>query len=188
LAEVRLEHPVFVHIHTTKNIMSHFSDIRTQLVHSQALLKALEALGFVVESVEIQPAMKQQELEAIALHYRNSFRDSSKAHVVARHEQLLNQTTAIGFLWNAEAKAYDLQCDPYELRYSELGKTWGYYGSRDAEIQQFLSHRIQMEHDHAYVRLQYPPDQFIITENKIDNGIQLTIKPKTQFVNIGSAI
>jgi hypothetical protein len=168
--------------------MSHFSDIRTRLVHSQALLKALEALGFVVESVEIQPAMTQRELDAIALRYRNSFSDSSKAHVIARHDQLLDQTTAIGFLWNAEAKAYDLQCDPYELRYSEFGKTWGYSSLRDAELQQSLSDRIQLSHDHAYVRLQYPPDQFIITENKIDNGIQLTVKPKTQFVNIGSAI
>jgi hypothetical protein len=168
--------------------MSHFSDIRTQLVHPQALLKALEALGFVVESVEIRPAMTQQELEAIALRYRNSFSDSSKAHVVARHDQLFEQTTAIGFMWNAEAKAYDLQCDPYELRFSELGKAWGYYGSQDAEIQQSLSHRIQLEHDHAYVRLQYPADHFIITENKIDNGIQLTIKPKTHLVNIGAAI
>jgi hypothetical protein len=168
--------------------MSHFSDIRTRLVHPQALLKALEALGFVVESVEIQPQMKQSELNAIALQYRNSFSDSSKAHVVARHEQLLHHRTAIGFLWNAETKAYDLQCDPYEWRYSELGKTLGHQSLEDAEIQQSLSDRIQLEHDHAYVRLQYPPDQFIITETTIDSGIQLTIKPKTQFVNIGSAV
>jgi hypothetical protein len=168
--------------------MSHFSDIRTQLVHSQALLKALEALGFVVESVEIQPQMKQSELNAIALPYRNSFSGSSKAHIVARHEQLLNHRTAIGFLWNAETKAYDLQCDPYELRYSEFGKTWNYYSLRDAELQQSLSDRIQLSHDHAYVLLQYPTEQFIITENTIDSGIQLTIKPKTQLVNIGSAI
>jgi hypothetical protein len=168
--------------------MSHFSDIRTQLVHSQALLKALEALGFVVESVEIQPEMKQRELTAIALRYSNSFSDSSKAHIVARHAQLCDQRTAIGFLWNAETKAYDLQCDPYELRYSELGRSWGYFSLQDAEIQQSLSQRIQLEHDHAYVRLQYPPDQFIITENKIDNGIQLTVKPKSQLVNIGTAI
>jgi hypothetical protein len=152
--------------------MSHFSDIRTQLVHSQALLKAMETLGFVVESVEIQPEMKQRELEAIALRYSNSFSDSSKAHVVARHAQLCD----------------DLQCDPYELRYSELGRNWGYFSLRDTELQQSLSQRIQLEHDHAYVRLQYPPDQFIITENKIDNGIQLTVKPKSQLVNIGTAI
>jgi hypothetical protein len=168
--------------------MSHFSDIRTRLVHPQALLNALKALGFVVETVEIQPDMTQQELESIALHYRNSFSDSSKAHVVARHDQLLNHRTAIGFLWNAETKAYDLQCDPYEWRYSEMGKNWGYLGLRDDAIQQSLSDRIQLEHDHAYVRLQYPSDQFIITETTIDSGIQLTIKPKTQLVNIGSAI
>jgi hypothetical protein len=168
--------------------MSHFSNIRTQLVHPQALLKALEALGFVVESVEIQPEMKQRELQAFCLTYYNTFSASSKAHVVARHDQLLTQRTAIGFLWNAETKAYDLQCDPYEWRYSELGKSWGYLGLQDDAIQQSLSDRIQLEHDHAYVRLEYPPDQFIITENTIDNGIQLTIKPKTQLVNIGSAI
>jgi hypothetical protein len=168
--------------------MSHFSDIRTQLVHSEALIKALEALGFVVETVEIQPAMTQRELNAIALPYRNSFSDSSNAHVVARHEQLLNQRTAIGFLWDAKTKSYDLQCDPYEWRYSELGKTWSYSSLEDAEIQQSLSDRIQLSHDHAYVLLQYPTEQFIITENKIDSGIQLTIKPKTQLVNIGSAV
>jgi hypothetical protein len=168
--------------------MSHFSDIRTRLVHPQALLNALNALGFVVETVEIQPGMTQQELESIALHYRNSFSDSSKAHVVARHDQLLNHRTAIGFLWNAETKAYDLLCDPYEWRYSELGKSWGYLGLQDDAIQQSLSDRIQLEHDHAYVRLHYPPDQFIITETTIDSGIQLTIKPKAQLVNIGSAI
>jgi hypothetical protein len=168
--------------------MSHFSDIRTRLVHPQALLNALKALCFVIESVEIQPAMTQQQLESIAIHYRNSFSDSSKAHVVARHDQLINHRTAIGFLWNAETKAYDLQCDPYEWRDSELGRNWGCQTLEDAEIQQALSDRIQLAHDHAYVRLQYPPDQFIITENTIDSGIQLTIKPKTQLVNIGSAI
>jgi hypothetical protein len=168
--------------------MSHFSDIRTRLVHFQALLNALNTLGFVVESVEVQPDMTQQELESIALHYCNSFSDSSKAHVVARHDQLDNHRTAIGFLWNAETEAYDLQCDPYEWRYSELGKSWGYLGLQDDAIQQALSDRIQLEHDHAYVRLQYPPDQFIIAETTIDSGIQLTIKPKAQLVNIGSAI
>jgi hypothetical protein len=168
--------------------MSHFSSIRTRLVHPQALLNALKALGFVVESVEIRSDMTQRELDAIALSYRNSFSDSSKAHVVARHDQLCDRKTAIGFLWNAETKAYDLQCDPYEIRYSELGRNWGYFSLRDAELQQSLSDRIQLEHDHAYVRLQYPSDQFIITENTIDNGIQLTIKPKTQLVNIGAAI
>jgi hypothetical protein len=168
--------------------MSHFSNIRTRLVHPQALLNTLKALGFVVESVEIRPDMTQRELDAIALRYYNSFTDSSKAHIVARHDQLVNNRTAIGFLWNAETQAYDLQCDPYEWRDSELGKSWGYLSLEDDAIQQSLSDRIQLEHDHAYVRLQYPSDQFIITENTIDNGIQLTIKPKTQLVNIGSAI
>jgi hypothetical protein len=168
--------------------MSHFSDVRTRLVHPQALLKALKAMGFVVESVEIQPEMNQRELQAFCLTYYNTFSASSKAHIVARHDQLCDRKTAIGFLWNAEAKAYDLQCDPYEIRYSELGRNWGYFSLQDGELQQSLSDRIQLEHDHAYVRLQYPSDQFIITENTIDNGIQLTIKPKTQLVNIGAAI
>jgi hypothetical protein len=69
-----------------------------------------------------------------------------------------------------------------------LGTNWEYQRLNDAEIQRSLNQRIQLEHDHAYVRQQYPPNQYIITENKVVNGIQLTIKPKTQLVNIGSAV
>jgi hypothetical protein len=168
--------------------MSHFADICTQLTNALTLRQALEHLGFQVEAVEVPPNLSQRELNQIALHYRNSFSDTRKAHLIARHSELRQQNTAIGFLWNAATKTYDLQCDPYELRYSDLGKNWEYQRLDDAEIQRSLNQRIQLEHDHAYVRQQYPPDQYIITENKVDNGIQLTIKPKTQRVNIGSAV
>jgi len=168
--------------------MSQFADIRTQLTDALALRQALEHLGFQVEAVEISPNLSHRELNRIALHYHNSFSDTRKAHLIARHSELLQQSTAIGFLWNAATQTYDLQCDPYELRYSDLGTNWEYQRLDDAEIQRSLNQRIQLEHDHAYVRQQYPPDQYIITENQVDNGIQLTIKPKTQLVNIGSAV
>jgi hypothetical protein len=168
--------------------MSHFTDIRTQITNPLALQQGLEQLGFQVEAVEISPALSQQELHRLALSYRNSYSDTRRAHLVARHPQLLQQRTAIGFLWNIETQAYDLQCDPYELRYSDLGKTWQYQKLTDALIQQSLNQRIQLHHDHAYVRQQYPADQYLITEHEIDNGIQLTIKPKMQQVNIGAAI
>ena len=168
--------------------MSHFADIRTQLTDALALRQALEHLGFQVEAVETSSNLSQRELNQIALHYRNSFSDTRQAHLIARHSELLQQSTAIGFLWNAATQTYDLQCDPYELRYSDLGTNWEYQRLDDAEIQRSLNQRIQLEHDHAYVRQQYPPDQYIITENQVDNGIQLTIKPKTQLVNIGSAV
>jgi hypothetical protein len=102
--------------------MSHFADIRTQLTDALALRQALEHLGFQVEAVEIPPNLSQRELNQIALHYRNSFSDTRQAHLIARHSELLQQSTAIGFLWNAATQTYDLQCDPYELRYSDLGK------------------------------------------------------------------
>jgi hypothetical protein len=168
--------------------MSHFTDIRTQITNPLALRQGLEQLGFQVEAVEISPSLSQQELQRLALSYRNSFSDTRRAHLIARHPELLRQRTAIGFLWNAATKSYDLQCDPYELRRSDLGKNWMYQQLNDAEIQRSLSQRIQLEHDHAYVRQQYPSDQYIITESQLDNGIQLTIKPKTQQVNIGAAI
>ena len=168
--------------------MSHFADIRTQLTDALALRQALEHLGFQVEAVEIPPNLSQKELDEIAIRYSNSFSDTRQAHLIARHSELRQQSTAIGFLWNAATKTYDLQCDPYELRYSDLGTNWQYQQLNDAEIQRSLNQRIQLEHDHAYVRQQYPSDQYIITENKVDNGIQLTIKPKTQLVNIGSAV
>ena len=168
--------------------MSHFADIRTQLTDALALRQALEHLGFQVEAVEIPPNLSQKELDEIAMCYCNSFSDTRRAHLIARHSELLQQSTAIGFLWNATVKTYDLQCDPYELRYSDLGTNWEYQRLNDAEIQRSLNQRIQLEHDHAYVRQQYPSDQYIITENKVDNGIQLTIKPKTQLVNIGAAV
>jgi hypothetical protein len=168
--------------------MSHFTDIRTQLSNAVALRLALEHLGFQVEAVEIPPNLSQRELERLALPYRNSYSDMRRAHLVARHVELLQKRTAIGFLWNAAAQTYDLQCDPYELRHSDLGKNWAYPRLSDAEIQRSLSQQIQLQHDHAYVRQQYPSDQYIITENSIENGIQLTIKPKTQLIAIGSAI
>ena len=168
--------------------MSHFADIRTQLTDALALRQALEHLGFQVEAVDIPPNLSQKELDEIAMRYCNSFSDSRQAHLIARHSALLPQSTAIGFLWNAATQTYDSQCDPYELRYSDLGTNWEYQHLNDAEIQRSLNQRIQLEHDHAYVRQQYPPDQYIITENQVDNGIQLTIKPKTQLVNIGSAV
>jgi hypothetical protein len=168
--------------------MSHFTDIRTQLSDAVALRLALEHLGFQVEAVEIPPNLSQRELQRLALPYRNSYSDMRRAHLVARHVELLQKRTAIGFLWNAATKTYDLQCDPYELRHSDLGKNWTYPRLSDAEIQRSLSQRIQLQHDHAYVRQQYPSDQYIITENEIENGIQLTIKPKTQLIAIGAAI
>jgi hypothetical protein len=168
--------------------MSHFTDICTQITNPLALRQGLEQLGFQVEAVEISPSLSRQELHRLALSYCNSFSDTRRAHLIARHSELLQQKTAIGFLWNVAAQAYDLQCDPYELRHSNLGKNWQYQRLTDALIQQSLNQRIQLHHDHAYVRQQYPPDQYIISESQIDNGIQLTIKPKTQQVNIGSAI
>jgi hypothetical protein len=168
--------------------MSHFSDIRTRLVHTPALCQALESLGFTVQSVEIRPDMTPQELAKIALRYSNSFDDTRTAHVIARHSQLRQQATAIGFLWNPETRAYDLQCDAYELRNSILGHEWGYRQRHDREIEQSLTQRLQLEHDRAYVRLQYPAEQYQITEQPIDEGIQFVIKPKTQFASIGAAI
>jgi hypothetical protein len=168
--------------------MSHFTDIRTQLSDAVALRLALEHLGFQVKAVEIPLNLSQQELQRLALPYRNSYSDMRRAHLVARHVGLLQKRTAIGFLWNAGTRTYDLQCDPYELRHSDLGKNWAYPRLSDVEIQRSLSQRIQLQHDHAYVRQQYSSDQYIITENEIENGIQLTIKPKTQLIAIGSAI
>jgi hypothetical protein len=168
--------------------MSHFTDIRTQIRNIVALRQALEELGFEVEAVEIPTNLSQRELDRLALPYCNSYSDTRRAHLVARQDDLLQKRTAIGFLWNAEAKTYDLQCDPYELRYSKLGEIWRYSRLSDAEIQRSLSQRIQLQHDHACVRQQYPSDQYIITENAIENGVQLTIKPKMQLIAIGSAI
>jgi hypothetical protein len=139
--------------------MSHFTDIRTQLSDAVALRLALEHLGFQVEAVEIPPNLSQRELERLALPYRNSYSDMRRAHLVARHVELLQKRTAIGFLWNAAAQTYDLQCDPYELRHSDLGKNWAYPRLSDAEIQRSLSQQIQLQHDYAYVRQQYPSDQ-----------------------------
>jgi hypothetical protein len=169
-------------------IMSHFSDIRTRLVHTLALCQALESLGFTVQSVEIHPNMTPQALAQIALRYANSFGDTRTAHVIARHPLLRQQETAIGFLWNAGTRSYDLQCDAYELRNSTLGHEWGYRQGHDREIEQSLTQRLQLEHDRAYVRLQYPAEQYQVTEQAIDEGIQFVIKPKTQFASIGAAI
>jgi hypothetical protein len=168
--------------------MSHFSDIRTRLVHTPALCQALESLGFIVRSVEIASDMTALQLAKIALRYSNSFGDTRTAHVIARHTQLKRQSTAIGFLWNAETRSYDLQCDAYELRNSFLGSRWGYNQRRDDEIETLLNQRLQLEHDRAYVRLQYPAEQYQITEQAIDDGVQLVITPKTQFASIGAAI
>jgi hypothetical protein len=38
------------------------------------------------------------------------------------------------------------------------------------------------------VQLQYPAEQYQITEQTIDDGIQLVIKPKAQLASIGAAI
>jgi hypothetical protein len=171
-----------------ETIMSHFSDIRTRLVHAPALCQALESLGFNVQFVDIHPDMTPQALAQVALHYSNSYDDTRTAHVIARHPQLRQQETAIGFLWNPETRSYDLQCDAYELRNSLLGYEWGYNPQGDAEIEQSLTQRLQLEHDRAYVRLKYPAEQYQVTEQAIDEGIQLVIKPKAQFASVGAAI
>jgi hypothetical protein len=168
--------------------MSHFSDIRTRLIHTPALCQALESLGFTVQSVEVHPDMTLQALAQIALRYANSFGDTRIAHMIARHPQLRQQETAIGFLWNAVTRSYDLQCDAYELRNSLLGYAWGYTQRHDHEIETLLTQRLQLEHDRAYVQLQYPAEQYQITEQTIDDGIQLVIKPKAQLASIGAAI
>jgi hypothetical protein len=168
--------------------MSHFADIRTQLVHTPALRQALESLGFTVEAAKIRPDMAASELQKIAIRYANSYGDTRIAHVIARHPHLRQQRTAIGFLWNPETHAYDLQCDAHEIRNSPLGHQWRYSQMSDTEIHQALNQRLQLEHDRAYVRLQYSPAQYQITEEAIDDGIQFVIKPKAQHASIGAAI
>ncbi|MCU0567187.1 MAG: hypothetical protein MUF49_11385 [Oculatellaceae cyanobacterium Prado106] len=168
--------------------MSHFSDICTRLVDPQALRQALEVLGFTVEAVEIQLDMTQEQLNAIALPYANSYSDRRSAHVIARHPELRQQETAIGFLWNVEAEAFVLQCDAYEIRNSTLGYRWELRNLCDREVEQSLNQRIQMQHDRAYVQLQYPATQYLITEQLLDDGIQLVIKPRTDRLAIGAAI
>jgi hypothetical protein len=132
--------------------------------------------------------MAASELQKIAIRYANSYGDTRTAHLIARHPHLRQQQTAIGFSWNPETRSYDLQCDAYEIRNSPLGQQWQYSRMSDSEIHQALNQRLQLEHDRAYVRLQYPAEQYQIAEQAIDGGIQFVIKPKAQHASIGAAI
>ncbi|MBM0745008.1 hypothetical protein JOY44_26165 (plasmid) [Phormidium sp. CLA17] len=168
--------------------MSHFSDIRTQLNHPQALVKGLQAMGFDVQAVTLTPEMSIKDIQAAEIVYHNSYGDSRRAHVIARQRQLMNNRTAIGFLWDAVANLYTLQCDPYEIRHSQFGREFDYTQLQDAAIKILLNQQLQMEHDRAAVLLKFPANQYTITEQRIENKITLTIKPKQQLQTIGSAI
>jgi hypothetical protein len=165
--------------------MSHFLDIRTQLNHPQALLNGLTAMGFNVQAAIIKPETQQT---AAAIAYHNSFGDSRHAHVIARHRSLLNGRTAIGFLWDALASIYTLQCDPYEIRRSQYGREFSYSGLQDYAVQVLLTQRIQMEHDRAAILLKFPADKYVIAEERIENKLTLTVKPKPQLQALSSSI
>lgn len=168
--------------------MSHFSDIRTQLNHPQALINGLQAMGFEVQAVTLTPEMSTKDIQAAAIAYQNSYRDTRRAHVIARHRRLMNQRTAIGFLWDAVASLYTLQCDPYEIRASQFGREFGFTHLQDAAIKILLNQLIQIEHDRAAVLLKFPPAQYTIIEQRIKNKITLTVKPKLQLQTMSSGI
>lgn len=168
--------------------MSHFSDIRTQLTNSTALISGLKAMGFEVQFAPITPGLSATQLRAAAIDYDNSYGDTRQAHVIARHTLLKNKRTAIGFLWNAAIGTYTLQCDAYEVKHSQYGQEFGYTGLRDEAIETLLNQKIQQAHDRAGVLLKYPADQFQVVEEQIDDKITLTIKPKRQLQTIGGSI
>lgn len=161
--------------------MSHFADIKTQLKDQQALINGLREMGFLIEAISITPEMTANQIAKAALRYVNGYNDSRRAHVIARHPKLREKQTAIGFLWNSESGAYILQCDPYEIRHSEYGSEFGYSQLTDEAIQTLLNYQVQLEHDRAGVFLNYPPSNFVVTEQRIDNEITFTIKPKPQI-------
>lgn len=173
--------------------MSHFADIKTQLNDHQALINGLREMGFLIEAISITPEMTAKQIAKAALRYVNSYNDSCRAHIIARHPKLREKHTAIGFLWDSQARAYTLQCDPYEIRHSEYGSEFDYSQLTDEAIQTLLNYRVQLEHDRAGVLLKYPASNFVVTEQRIDNEITFTIKPKPQIQqtishSIGSAI
>lgn len=159
--------------------MSHFTDIRTQLSNSVALINGLKSMGFEVKSVDIHAA---------AIPYSNSYNDRRNAHIVARHDSLRNQSTAIGFLWNPEDNVYTLQCDPYEIRNSQYGREFGYATLNDRAIETRLNQTIQQAHDRAGVLLKYPSHQFDIVETVENDTITLSISPKQQLQTISNSI
>lgn len=161
--------------------MSHFADIKTQLKDQQALIIGLREMGFLIEAISITPEMTANQITKAALCYVNSYNDSRRAHMIARHPKLREKQTAIGFLWDSESGAYTLQCDPYEIRHSEYGIEFGYSHLTDEAIQTLLNYQVQLEHDRAGVLLNYPPSNFVVTEQRIDNEITLTIKPKPKI-------
>lgn len=161
--------------------MSHFADIKTQLKDQQALINGLREMRFLIEAISISPEMTAKQIAKAALRYVNSYNDSRRAHIIARHPKLREKRTAIGFLWDSEAGVYTLQCDPYEIRHSEYGSEFGYSHLTDEAIQTLLNYQVQLEHDRAGVFLNYPPSNFVVTEQRIDNEITFTIKPKPQI-------
>lgn len=176
--------------------MSHFIEVKTTLKVLTTLKQALQSMGFTVEAVPLAPKLSPESVKALSLQYQNSFQQSQRAHVVARHVLLRDQTTAIGFRWDTEAQVYTLQCDPYEIKHSDYGATFGhvvgddegkpvvsmkYNDMTDNSVLTVLQQQLQIEYDRAVVRGSYS----VISETYVGTAIEYVVKPHGQTIDLG---
>ena len=90
--------------------MSAYKKITCNLTDKHSLIKALEVLGFEVETFETP---------AHLLGYRNDVRPEV-ANIIVRKEQINSFTGAsndLGFLWNEENNKYEMICSEYDTKF-----------------------------------------------------------------------
>lgn len=179
--------------------MSHFINVKTTLKVQATLKAGLVNMGFEIEAATLTPGLSSHALAKLAIAYTNSFHKQQKAHVVARHGLLRDKKTAIGFLWDAVEQAYVLQCDPYELRYSDYGRQRGHVvGDNDGKpvvetpysfmddhnVLEVLQQQLQVEYDRALVRDTYN----VLSETYVGTEIQFVATPKVTSVSLGATV
>jgi hypothetical protein len=159
--------------------MSHFSSVKTQLIHKEALVRGLENLlerKGIVATVEVH----ETPVELISDYSRH---DIAYGQIVIRREDLnLPRRRAlldIGFLWNEKEGCFELQADPWDFNQNVLGKAFcRANGSRTPSVQNFIN-EVQLAHDRAYIEIHYPPTLWDYAETTLEDGstrINLTQK------------
>lgn len=151
-------------------LMSHFSSVKTQLIHKEALVQGLKNL-LEQKGIAAKVEVHENPVELISDYSR---RDIAYGQIIIRrtdlnvsgHSALLD----VGFLWNSQEECFELQADPWDFNRNALGKAFGQMnGSSTLPVQNFIN-EVQLAHDRAYIEIHYPPTLWDYTETTLEDG------------------
>ena len=167
-------------------IMSHFSRVKTQLIHKESLVQGLRNLleqKGIAATVEVHdsPVELVSDYSRSDIAYGQIIIRRTYLHVPGRCALL-----DVGFLWNEKESRFELQADPWDFNQNALGLAFCQVnGCSTVPVQNFIN-EVQLAHDRAYIEIHYPPTLWDYTETSLEDGsIRINL---TQKVNLTTGL